>query len=512
MAKATDGRVTLVPRPDVAYYSSRLTAASRLVAPLYLARGDPAAPSFPVRYEYRAAQADLQVKCQYCKRTFKSDQKLAFHNRWFCGPNARRSAAQAKTQSNRRQYDDGGSDDDDDDDDSWHGSDSEDDKRLKKGGKVASASKGAGKQPLKAASKAAGKEAAKAKAAKEAAKEAAKKPASKGKEPNGKKGKEAAGGKKGTGKGKAAAKGRRKPTDSDVSDDNDDDDGGGGGGGGGGVHPDEEEDGNEDAAPQLNARALAAQRKARAAAAVAAKSVLHRVAWQRIVLDEAHSIKDKNCSTARAAFALHAAFRWCLSGTPLQNRVGELYSLVQFVRLDPYCFYFCKTDGCDCKCREYHFDAEYRKCMYCGCSPLKHYSLFNQSVVNPIKKFGYVGAGKNAFVTLKVSPSLLTLPCPLLLALPCPLLLTLPYPLLLNLPCLRHAPEGGARLNPPPAHQGGARRRDGAAAKGGHHRGLPARREGERLLRRALHAGAGRRPRSMAPRSPAGLMARSPMA
>jgi len=266
---------------------------------------------------------------------------------------------------------------------------------------VASASKGAGKHPLKAASKAAGKEAAKAKAAKEAAKEAAKKPASKGKEPNGKKGKEAAGGKKGTGKGKAAAKGRRKPTDSDVSDDNDDDDGGGGGGGGGGVHPDEEEDGNEDAAPQLNARALAAQRKARAAAAVAAKSVLHRVAWQRIVLDEAHSIKDKNCSTARAAFALHAAFRWCLSGTPLQNRVGELYSLVQFVRLDPYCFYFCKTDGCDCKCREYHFDAEYRKCMYCGCSPLKHYSLFNQSVVNPIKKFGYVGAGKNAFVTLK---------------------------------------------------------------------------------------------------------------
>ncbi|KOO30433.1 ATP-dependent helicase rhp16-like protein [Chrysochromulina tobinii] len=108
---------------------------------------------------------------------------------------------------------------------------------------------------------------------------------------------------------------------------------------------------------------LGAQRKARAAAAVAAKSVLHRVAWQRIVLDEAHAIKDR--------------------------------------RLDPYCFYFCKVDGCDCKCREYHFDAEYRKCMYCGHSPLQHFSLFNQDVVNPIKKFGYVGAGKNAFITLK---------------------------------------------------------------------------------------------------------------
>ena len=51
---------------------------------------------------------------------------------------------------------------------------------------------------------------------------------------------------------------------------------------------------------------------------------------------------------------------WCVCGGLSRNRVGELYSLVQFVRLDPYCFYFCKVDGCDCKCREYCFDAEYR--------------------------------------------------------------------------------------------------------------------------------------------------------
>ena len=34
---------------------------------------------------------------------------------------------------------------------------------------------------------------------------------------------------------------------------------------------------------------------------------------------------------------------------------------------------------------------------------MQHYSLFNKDVVNPIKKFGYVGAGKTAFVTLKRS-------------------------------------------------------------------------------------------------------------
>ena len=99
--------------------------------------------------------------------------------------------------------------------------------------------------------------------------------------------------------------------------------------------------------------------------------------------------------------ALHAQHRWCLSGTPLQNRVGELYSLVAFLRLEPHAYYFCKAPGCNCKCREYRFDAEYRRCEYCGHPPTQHYSRFNRDVVNPIKKFGYVGAGRKAFTCLK---------------------------------------------------------------------------------------------------------------
>ena len=56
----------------------------------------------------------------------------------------------------------------------------------------------------------------------------------------------------------------------------------------------------------------------------------------RVVLDEAHNIKERNTNAAKAAFALQAKYRWCLSGTPLQNRVGELYSLVRFLGADPF--------------------------------------------------------------------------------------------------------------------------------------------------------------------------------
>lgn len=43
---------------------------------------------------------------------------------------------------------------------------------------------------------------------------------------------------------------------------------------------------------------------------------------------QAHFIKDRHCNTAKAVFALESLYKWALSGTPLQNRVGELYSLV----------------------------------------------------------------------------------------------------------------------------------------------------------------------------------------
>ncbi|KAF5982360.1 global transactivator [Fusarium bulbicola] len=50
----------------------------------------------------------------------------------------------------------------------------------------------------------------------------------------------------------------------------------------------------------------------------------------------AHEVKDLSTSKARAVCALKASRRWVVTGTPIQNKLSELFSLFHFLRLDPY--------------------------------------------------------------------------------------------------------------------------------------------------------------------------------
>jgi len=62
------------------------------------------------------------------------------------------------------------------------------------------------------------------------------------------------------------------------------------------------------------------------------KGDFHRVRWLRVVLDEAQAIKNHLSTTSKACRALSARFHWAVSGTPIQNHIGELYAFFRFIQ------------------------------------------------------------------------------------------------------------------------------------------------------------------------------------
>jgi DNA repair protein RAD16 len=69
--------------------------------------------------------------------------------------------------------------------------------------------------------------------------------------------------------------------------------------------------------------------------------------------------------------------------------------------MDPHAYYFCKVKGCECKSLCWNFGPEQRACRECGHAGPRHYSHFNQTVINPINRYGYVGDGRKGFLTLR---------------------------------------------------------------------------------------------------------------
>ena len=98
-------------------------------------------------------------------------------------------------------------------------------------------------------------------------------------------------------------------------------------------------------APTLNVKTLTAGDRSETLASIGAfdllvvsygllqseEEALASVDWATVVLDEAHAIKNYNTKTSKAAMSLKSGFRIILTGTPIQNHLGEMWNLFQFI-------------------------------------------------------------------------------------------------------------------------------------------------------------------------------------
>ena len=76
----------------------------------------------------------------------------------------------------------------------------------------------------------------------------------------------------------------------------------------------------------------------RNALVITSYALLHRdaalfkgIRWRGIVLDEAQNVKNPESKQAQAARSIEAAYRIALTGTPVENHVGDLWSLMEFL-------------------------------------------------------------------------------------------------------------------------------------------------------------------------------------
>ncbi|KYN02202.1 PREDICTED: transcription termination factor 2 [Cyphomyrmex costatus] len=65
-------------------------------------------------------------------------------------------------------------------------------------------------------------------------------------------------------------------------------------------------------------------------------STLYKINWKRVILDEAHVVRNPKSQASEAVCGLVANKRWALTGTPIQNKELDLYSILKFLKCSPF--------------------------------------------------------------------------------------------------------------------------------------------------------------------------------
>ncbi|XP_058789299.1 transcription termination factor 2 [Phymastichus coffea] len=66
------------------------------------------------------------------------------------------------------------------------------------------------------------------------------------------------------------------------------------------------------------------------------ESGMYKMEWTRVILDEAHYIRNHKSKACLAVCGLSSKYRWALTGTPIQNKEMDLYAILKFLKCSPF--------------------------------------------------------------------------------------------------------------------------------------------------------------------------------
>lgn len=65
-------------------------------------------------------------------------------------------------------------------------------------------------------------------------------------------------------------------------------------------------------------------------------TLLTRIYWWRVCLDEAQMVESTAAAATEMALRLHSKHHWCITGTPIQRKLDDLYGLLRFIKASPF--------------------------------------------------------------------------------------------------------------------------------------------------------------------------------